>query len=124
MWGTCGKDGVGRGNWRLVQLPPAVMEYVVAHEVCHLVDRSHSRPFGRLLGGVMPDWRERKALLEIWEGEYLSREEMGTGATGPSRQQKRQTANLLLDVRRGLPIPAPPGTGRRGRPRVPPARQL
>jgi len=66
MWGTCGKDGVVRVNWRLMQAPLAAMEYVVAHEVCHLIDRSHSRAFWRLLGGLMPDWRERKSLLELW----------------------------------------------------------
>lgn len=67
MWGACGKDGVVRVNWRLVQAPLAALEYVVAHQVCHLIDRSHSRAFWRLLGGMMPDWRERKCLLELWE---------------------------------------------------------
>ena len=70
MWGTCGRDGVVRVNWRLVQAPLAALEYVVAHEVCHLVHRSHGEQFWLTLAGVMPDWRERKAVLEAWETEH------------------------------------------------------
>lgn len=71
MWGSCGKDGVLRINWQLVQAPAAAMEYVVAHEVCHLVERTHTDRFWRVLGEVMPDWSERKALLERWEREQM-----------------------------------------------------
>lgn len=71
MWGSCGKDGLIRVHWRLVQAPAAAMEYVVAHEVCHLVERNHTERFWQTLGGVMGDWRERKALLERWEREQM-----------------------------------------------------
>ncbi|MBD2770987.1 M48 family metallopeptidase [Iningainema tapete] len=66
-WGTCGLDGIIRINWQLVQAPLAAMEYVVAHEVVHLLHRHHGDAFWETLGSVMPDWRERKALLESWE---------------------------------------------------------
>jgi hypothetical protein len=69
MWGTCGKDQIIRIHWQLIQAPAAAMEYVVAHEVCHLKHRHHDPIFWRTLGGIMPDWRERKALLEEWERE-------------------------------------------------------
>jgi len=46
------------------------MEYVIAPEVCHLRYRTHSRAFWGCLGGVMPDWRGRKELLESWEREH------------------------------------------------------
>jgi predicted metal-dependent hydrolase len=69
MWGSCGRDGVVRINWRLIQAPFAALEYVVAHEVCHLRHRSHDPKFWQALGAVMPDWPERKALLESWEAE-------------------------------------------------------
>ena len=69
MWGTCGKDRIIRIHWRMIQAPAAAMEYVVAHEVCHLKHRHHDPAFWRTLGGIMPDWRERKALLEAWERE-------------------------------------------------------
>lgn len=69
MWGSCGRDGIVRVNWRLVHAPAAAMEYVVAHEVVHLVERNHTDRFWRLLGEVLPGWAERKALLESWERE-------------------------------------------------------
>lgn len=67
MWGTCGKDEVIRINWRLVQAPVAALEYVVAHEVCHLLDRSHGDAFWALLSRVHPTWEAGKAELEAWE---------------------------------------------------------
>lgn len=71
MWGSCGQDGVLRINWRLVQAPAAAMEYVVAHEVAHLVERNHTDLFWATLAEVMPDWAERKGLLERWEREQM-----------------------------------------------------
>ena len=69
-WGTCGKDGVIRVHWRLVQAPAAAMEYVVAHELVHLLHRNHSPEFWAVLARTMPDWADRKAMLERWEGEH------------------------------------------------------
>ena len=71
-WGTCGKDGVIRVHWRLVQAPAAAMEYVVAHEVVHLLHRNHSPEFWATIATTMPDWAERKAMLERWETEHMA----------------------------------------------------
>ena len=49
-WGSCNARGEIRLNWRLVQLPPTLAEYVVAHEVAHLVHFDHSARFHSLLG--------------------------------------------------------------------------
>ena len=68
--GSCGRDGVVRVHWRLVQAPTAALEYVVAHEVAHLVCRNHSAEFWSVLGRTLPDWLERKAMLERWESEH------------------------------------------------------
>ena len=73
MWGTCGKDRVIRIHWRVIQAPAAAMEYVVAHEVCHLLHRHHDRAFWRTLSSILPDWRERKHLLEAWERNTFHR---------------------------------------------------
>lgn len=67
MWGTCGKDDIIRINWRLAQAPVVALEYVVAHEVCHLLDRSHGDSFWALLSRVHPTWKEGKRELERWE---------------------------------------------------------
>lgn len=68
-WGSCGRDGVIRVHWQLVQAPTAAFEYVVAHELAHLAHRNHSPAFWATLARLLPDWVERKAMLERWEGE-------------------------------------------------------
>ena len=65
-WGSCGRDGVVRVHWRLSQAPRMAMEYVVAHELVHLLHRNHSSAFWRTLGETMPQWAESKKLLEQW----------------------------------------------------------
>ncbi len=69
-WGSLGKDSIVRVHWRLVQAPVAALEYVVAHEVAHLLHRNHSPEFWRVLSRTMPDWQERKAMLESWEQDH------------------------------------------------------
>ena len=69
-WGTCGRDSIIRVHWGLIQAPAAAMDYVVAHEVAHLLHRNHSPEFWELLATTMPDWAERKLMLERWEGEH------------------------------------------------------
>ncbi|HEY3584475.1 MAG TPA: SprT family zinc-dependent metalloprotease, partial [Casimicrobiaceae bacterium] len=53
-WGSCNASGDIRLNWRLVQLAPALAEYVVAHEVAHIVELNHSRRFWDVVEALMP----------------------------------------------------------------------
>ena len=69
-WGALGRDGVVRVHWRLVQAPLAALEYVVAHEVAHLVHRNHGPDFWAALARSLPDWAERRAMLEAWEQDH------------------------------------------------------
>lgn len=69
-WGTCGKDDVIRVHWRLIQAPKVAFEYVVAHEVAHLIRRNHSPEFWQTLAQTMPEWAEAKEMLERWEVEH------------------------------------------------------
>jgi len=62
-WGSCDARGCLRANWRLMTLPLPLIDYVVAHEVCHVVEPNHRPPFWRLLEVVMPDWQARRAAL-------------------------------------------------------------
>ena len=71
VWGSCGKDKIIRINWQLIYTPVSVLEYVVAHELVHLLHRHHGDAFWEALGNVMPDWRERKASLKSWEADLL-----------------------------------------------------
>jgi predicted metal-dependent hydrolase len=66
-WGSCAANNVVRVHWRLVQAPRMAMEYVVAHEVAHLVHRNHSAAFWGVLARTMPRWSEAKELLKRWE---------------------------------------------------------
>jgi predicted metal-dependent hydrolase len=62
-WGSCGRDGTLYLNWPMLQFPIGVVDYVLVHELCHLVEPNHGPEFRRLLERALPDWRERKAEL-------------------------------------------------------------
>jgi predicted metal-dependent hydrolase len=63
-WGSCsGKDNLNF-NWRLVMAPPAVLEYVVVHELVHLEHRNHSEAFWNRLEELLPSYEEQKTWLE------------------------------------------------------------
>jgi len=53
-WGSCSEDGRLSFSWRLVLAPEHVLDYVVAHEVAHLVELNHSRRFWRLVDTICP----------------------------------------------------------------------
>lgn len=65
-WGSCNHKGEIRLNWRLIQLPPALADYVVAHEVAHLVELNHSRRFWSLVEALMPGHAAHRKALEDW----------------------------------------------------------
>ena len=65
QWGVCTENGSIRLSWRLVHLDPALADYVVAHEVAHLVELNHSKRFWNLLAKLYPDWREARERLEL-----------------------------------------------------------
>lgn len=64
-WGSLSAAGTMTLNVHLVRAPRACIEYVVAHELCHLRHRCHDAGFFELLERVMPDWAERKERLEL-----------------------------------------------------------
>lgn len=71
-WGSCTTNNVVRLNWRLIMAPLPLLDYVAAHELCHVVHKNHSMRFWRLLGTVMPDYKERrKKLRQIGHGLVL-----------------------------------------------------
>ena len=63
-WGSLSQAGTMTLNANLIRAPRACIEYVVAHELCHLKHRDHDAGFFRLLGQVMPDWEKCKQRLE------------------------------------------------------------
>ena len=63
-WGSC-QPSTGRIciNVRLALYPPECLEYVVVHELCHLLERGHGPRFHQLMDTFMPDWKQRRAKL-------------------------------------------------------------
>lgn len=64
-WGSCSPSGRISLNWRLVLMPDSVRDYVLLHELTHLVHLDHSRRFWRELERVCPWHREARAWLKI-----------------------------------------------------------
>jgi predicted metal-dependent hydrolase len=64
-WGSCNSKGQLRFNWRVMMAPMSLVDYVVAHEICHLVVRDHSARFWKLLGTILPDYEKRRGRLRI-----------------------------------------------------------
>jgi len=65
-WGSCNARGEIRLNWRLVQLPPMLAEYIVAHEVAHLLELNHSPRFWAIVESLIPGHAALRRELEDW----------------------------------------------------------
>lgn len=69
-WGSCSSRGEITLNVDLVRYPIELIDYVIAHELCHLVHFNHSPAFYKLLGQLFPDWAAKKRLLQQWHHRY------------------------------------------------------
>jgi predicted metal-dependent hydrolase len=63
-WGSCDASGTLRINWRIIQAPMRLIEYVLAHELVHLRYPSHDRAFWSAVGHYMPDYESRRSRLK------------------------------------------------------------
>ena len=62
-WGSCSHHGGIALNWRLIFMPLAIVDYVVAHELAHLKEMNHSPRFWSVVEQLCPDWRVRRLEL-------------------------------------------------------------
>jgi predicted metal-dependent hydrolase len=62
-WGSCDSSGTLRFNWRIIQAPMPLVDYVVAHELVHLRHRDHTRAYWSMLGQAMPEYELRRKHL-------------------------------------------------------------
>ena len=70
-WGSCSRAGRLNFNLRLAMAPPAELEYIVVHELCHLVRLDHSPAVWRTVGEYMPDYGARRAALRAGSWRYV-----------------------------------------------------
>ncbi|MGZ4159992.1 MAG: M48 family metallopeptidase [Neobacillus sp.] len=64
-WGTCDSRQQLTFNWKLAMAPLKVIDYVVVHEMCHMVHLNHDRSFWRLVGKILPDYEQRENWLAL-----------------------------------------------------------
>jgi predicted metal-dependent hydrolase len=62
-WGTCDSNLHLTFNWKLAMAPLEVIDYIIVHEMCHMVHLNHDRSFWRLVGKLLPDYVERESWL-------------------------------------------------------------
>ncbi|MEM2022074.1 MAG: SprT family zinc-dependent metalloprotease [Archaeoglobaceae archaeon] len=71
-WGLCYiNKRVLKFNWRLVQLPESLIDYVVIHELAHLRYQKHDGNFWTLISKTVPDWKTRHKELKKWTGVLM-----------------------------------------------------
>lgn len=63
-WGSCSSRGTLSFNWKLMLAPPAVLDYVVVHELCHLKHMDHSPAFWQAVEAVLPGYKELRKWLK------------------------------------------------------------
>lgn len=69
LWGSCGQNDDIKLNWRLVMTSPDIIDYVVVHELAHIVEFNHSANFWKIVQSLIPDYKEKRNLLK--KGDFL-----------------------------------------------------
>jgi len=64
-WGSCSRTGNLSFNYRLLLLPPHLRDYIIVHELCHLLELNHSPRFWTLLAKTFPDYKELRRELKL-----------------------------------------------------------
>jgi len=65
-WGSCNSKKEIRLNWRLLQAPPHLINYVVCHELAHLKEMNHSARFWAVVASIYPDYKAAEKELKVW----------------------------------------------------------
>lgn len=70
-WGSCSSRGTISYNWHLILMPEHIVDYVVVHELCHLLEMNHSVRFWERVGAVFPDYQKCRRWLKENGNRYL-----------------------------------------------------
>ncbi len=65
-WGSCNNRKEIRLNWRLLQAPPHIINYVICHELAHLIEMNHSAKFWAVVASIYPDYKLAEKELKAW----------------------------------------------------------
>ena len=68
-WGSCSSNGDISYNWKLIMAPEKIINYVIIHELCHLIHFNHSREYWEEVSKKLPNYRESKEWLK--SNQYL-----------------------------------------------------
>ena len=71
QWGSCNSNKKITFNYRLAMAPIEVIDYVVVHELCHLIHMNHDRSFWRRVGSIIPDYKKKQEYLTR-HGHYMT----------------------------------------------------
>lgn len=69
-WGSCGSGGGLNFHWRCILLPPRIVDYVIVHELVHLIEPHHNVTFWQRVLRVLPDYEERRRWLAEEGGRF------------------------------------------------------
>ncbi len=64
-WGSCSKKGNLNFNYKLALLPSHLRDYVIVHEICHLIEFNHSKKFWAQVERAAPEWRKARRELRL-----------------------------------------------------------
>ncbi len=64
-WASCGKRGALNFSWRTVMAPIQVFDYILAHEMAHMIERGHTENFWRIVSRVISDYEDHKTWLQV-----------------------------------------------------------
>ena len=67
QWGSCTTQGTLRFNWQLIKMPQRLIDYVVIHELAHLIEMNHSQAFWREVEKLCPDYLMRRKELRLYQ---------------------------------------------------------
>jgi predicted metal-dependent hydrolase len=63
-WASCDANNTLEFHPRVMELPASVQDYVIVHELCHTIEKNHTKAFWALVASHMPDWQKQHQLLE------------------------------------------------------------
>ena len=66
-WGSCSSNSHLSFNWRIIELPPHLQDYIIVHEICHLKHMNHSKQFWDEMARTIVDYNDRRADLKAYE---------------------------------------------------------